>query len=387
MRRLVRGISLGSLSVLALAAMAVPLGLGGPDLAAGDTATFPDAGVLRLASNVRSLKFSGGGGVPAGTQALTFAKPCGLSTTPTYASLTGSSSGSTPSAASVGSHDWALGVCAKPGDEQHGRGAGRRVAAAGAHDEAGRVARRQGDRVGRARHRVQVQGQGGGAAVPRRRPRDDAAARRHEGPLLGRRRQHPLGDRPIRSEPVGHRLRRLHRPGGPVRRAPPAGGGGCVLPGVRLRRDGSGRRGQGAQHQGVAVPPHRLRGRPRLWRRRDRGGQRDQPQRHLHPPRHQRSGLQHVDPVLAHVGGRHAQSHHDAHQTDGDGGAVHHRDRLGSRDGAVPADPDYDDRLPQRQRAPAGPVVRRYCRRPPTLPAGQSAGASPSSRPSPSVAG
>ena len=117
MRRLVRCISFGSLSVLALAAMAVPLGLGGPDLAAGDTASFPDAGVLRLASNVRSLKFSGGGGVPAGTQALTFAKPCGLATTPTYASLTGSSSGSTPSAASVGSHDWALGVCAKPGDD------------------------------------------------------------------------------------------------------------------------------------------------------------------------------------------------------------------------------------------------------------------------------
>ena len=52
MRRLVRCISFGSLSVLALAAMAVPLGLGGPDLAAGDTASFPDAGVLRLASNV-----------------------------------------------------------------------------------------------------------------------------------------------------------------------------------------------------------------------------------------------------------------------------------------------------------------------------------------------
>ena len=66
------------------------MGLGGPDLAAGDTASFPDAGVLRLASNLTSLKFSGGGGLPAGTQALTFAKSCGLSTTPTYAALTGS---------------------------------------------------------------------------------------------------------------------------------------------------------------------------------------------------------------------------------------------------------------------------------------------------------
>jgi hypothetical protein len=122
MKRMVRCISFGSLSVLALAAMAVPLGLRGPDLAAGDTASFPDAGVLRLASNLTSLKFSGGGGVPAGTQALTFAKTCGLSTTPTYAALTGSTSGSSPSAASVGSHDWAIGVCAKPGDADAGAG-------------------------------------------------------------------------------------------------------------------------------------------------------------------------------------------------------------------------------------------------------------------------
>jgi hypothetical protein len=107
---------------MALAAMAVPLGHGGPDLAAGDTASFPDAGVLRLASNLTSLKFSGGGGVPAGTQALTFSKTCGLSTTPTYAAFTGSTNGSTPSAASVGSHDWAVGVCAKPGDADAGAG-------------------------------------------------------------------------------------------------------------------------------------------------------------------------------------------------------------------------------------------------------------------------
>ena len=240
MRRLVRCISLGSLSVLALAAMAVPLGLGGPDLAAGDTARLPrcrraPAGVQRAEPEVqrRRRRTSRHAGAHL-RQALRALHDPDLCLPHGFVQRIDPECG-------VGG-DPRLGArrLRQARRRRRGRRAGRRIAAAGAHAEAGRVARRQGDRVGRARHRVQVQGQGGGAAVPRRRPRHDRAARRHEGPLLGRRRQHALGDRPIRSEPVGHRLRCLHGPGGPVRRAPPAGGGGCLLPGVRPRRDGSG---------------------------------------------------------------------------------------------------------------------------------------------------
>ncbi len=129
MRRSVRCISLGSFAVVGLLAVTVPLHLGGApdqDVVAGAGAGFtpPDAGVVRLAANVRSLKFSGGAGVPAGTQALTFGTACGLTGDTTYASLTGSTNGSSPSAAGVGIHDKGLGVCSKPGDAT-GAGAGR----------------------------------------------------------------------------------------------------------------------------------------------------------------------------------------------------------------------------------------------------------------------